>query len=192
MLQDADALPQLIGDYKPVDQWQVRINTLFYRFRGDQVRSFYQTFASADYRLAHALAADYYARVVPREKARGKGVTPQRGSRDSSYTDTDTLATPLSPASPLMVMELGPGSGPAAGAISRSSIKRGAPYPRIRYLLVDWQQAVHCLLPIDQQISNAGVQHCLFIEDLEMAQETGGKIAVAGAEFHHHKGRRRG
>ena len=57
MLQDADALPQLIGDYKPVDQWQVHINTLFYRFRGDQIRSFYQTFASADYRLAHALAS---------------------------------------------------------------------------------------------------------------------------------------
>ena len=60
MLRDADALPQLIGDYKPVDQWQVHINRLFYRFRGDQVRSFYQTFASADYRLAHALASDYY------------------------------------------------------------------------------------------------------------------------------------
>jgi len=61
MLQDADALPQLIGDYKPVDRWQVHINTLFYRFRGDQIRSFYQTFASADHRLAHALAADYFA-----------------------------------------------------------------------------------------------------------------------------------
>ena len=69
MLQDADALPQLIGDYKPVDQWQVHINTLFYRFRGDQIRSFYQTFASADYRLAHALAADYFEKVVKREKS---------------------------------------------------------------------------------------------------------------------------
>ncbi len=66
MLQDAEALPQLIGDYKPVDQWQVRINTLFYRFRGDQIHSFYQTFASADYRLAHALAADYFEKVVKR------------------------------------------------------------------------------------------------------------------------------
>src|SRR5512135_1114024 len=72
MLQDADALPQLIGDYKPVDQWQVHINWLFYRFRGNQVRNFYQTFASADYRLAHALAADYYDRVLNRDRARGK------------------------------------------------------------------------------------------------------------------------
>src|SRR5215471_4010776 len=63
MLPDADALPQLIGDYKPVDQWQAHINSLFYRFRGDQVRKFYQTFASADYRLAHALAADYVERL---------------------------------------------------------------------------------------------------------------------------------
>src|SRR2546422_11057204 len=83
MLQDADALPQLIGDYKPVDQWQVHINTLFYRFRGDQIRSFYQTFASADYRLAHALAADYYARVIRREKARGEGHEARGKSKDS-------------------------------------------------------------------------------------------------------------
>ena len=71
MLQDAEALPQLIGDYRPVDQWQVHINKLFYRFRGDQVRRFYQTFASADYRLAHALAADYFEKVVRRDKTSG-------------------------------------------------------------------------------------------------------------------------
>ena len=88
MLQDADALPQLIGDYKPVDQWQVHINRLFYRFRGDQVRSFYQTFASADYRLAHALAADYFEKVVKRDRSRSKGVTGQRGSTDSGSTTT--------------------------------------------------------------------------------------------------------
>ncbi len=69
MLQDADALPQLIGDWKAVDQWQAHINQLFYRFRGDQVRNFYQTFASADYRLAHALAADYFEQVSSRDKA---------------------------------------------------------------------------------------------------------------------------
>src|SRR5215510_3227264 len=88
MLQDADALPQLIGDYKPVDRWQVHINTLFYRFRGDQIRSFYQTFASADHRLAHALAADYFEKAVTRDKtSRGKE------------------------ASPLTILELGPGNG---------------------------------------------------------------------------------
>ena len=69
MLQDADALPQLIGDWKAVDQWQAHINQLFYRFRGDEIRKFYQTFASADYRLAHALAADYFEQVAKRDKA---------------------------------------------------------------------------------------------------------------------------
>ncbi|WP_455244153.1 hypothetical protein, partial [Petrachloros mirabilis] len=72
MLQDPDALPQLIGDYKPVDQWQAHLNHLFYRVRGDQIRNYYQSFASADYRLAHALASDYYERVMAREKARSK------------------------------------------------------------------------------------------------------------------------
>ena len=70
MLQDADALPQLIGDYKPVDQWQTHINQLFYRFRGDQLRNYYQTFASADYRFAHALAADYFEKLVKRDASR--------------------------------------------------------------------------------------------------------------------------
>lgn len=69
MLQDADALPQLIGEYKPLDQWQMHLNQIFYRLRGNQLRSYYQTFASADFRLAHALAADYYDRVTKREKS---------------------------------------------------------------------------------------------------------------------------
>ncbi|MGH7148614.1 MAG: SAM-dependent methyltransferase, partial [Nitrospiraceae bacterium] len=143
MLQDADALPQLIGDYKPVDQWQVHLNTLFYRFRGDQIRSFYQTFASADYRLAHALAADYFERVVKREKSWGKGGTGQRGSIESGSTDTP--ATPPSPASPLTVMEWGPGNGNLAACfLSHLKVldKDGVIYPRIRYVLVDWEQAV--------------------------------------------------
>ena len=141
MLQDADALPQLIGDYKPVDQWQVHINELFYRFRGDQIRNFYQTFASADYRLAHALAADYFEKVVAREKERGKGVTGQRGSAASGLTDTP--ATPLSPASALTVVELGPGNGHLAACFLshlKSLDANGAVYPRIRYVLVDWEQ----------------------------------------------------
>ncbi len=139
MLQDADALPQLIGDYKPVDQWQVHINTLFYRFRGDQIRSFYQTFASADYRLAHALAADYYARVVRREKARGEGHEARGKSKDSPTP----CPLPLAPS--LVVHEWGPGNGNLAACfLSHLKVldKDGAIYPRIRYVLVDWEQAV--------------------------------------------------
>ena len=143
MLQDADALPQLIGDYKSVDQWQVHVNTLFYRFRGDQIRSFYQTFASADYRLAHALAADYFEKAVKREKSRGKGVAGQPGSTESGYTDTPAI--PPSPASPLTVMEWGPGNGNLAACFLshlKTLDKDGVIYPRIRYVLVDWEQAV--------------------------------------------------
>lgn len=135
MLQDADALPQLIGDYKPVDQWQGHINTLFYRFRGDQIRSFYQTFASADYRLAHALAADYFEKVVQREQARGQGTTVESGSTDTS--------SPLR--RPLTVMELGPGNGNLAACfLSHLQVldKAGAIYPRVQYVLVDWEQSV--------------------------------------------------
>jgi hypothetical protein len=139
MLQDADALPQLIGDYKPVDQWQVHINRLFYRFRGDQIRSFYQTFASADYRLAHALAADYYARVVRREQARGA----RREARGKSEDFSPPSPSPLAPS--LVIHEWGPGNGNLAACfLSHLKVldKDGVVYPRIRYVLVDWEQAV--------------------------------------------------
>jgi len=139
MLQDADALPQLIGDYKPVDRWQVHINTLFYRFRGDQIRSFYQTFASADYRLAHALATDYYERVVARERARGKRQVA------SGKADDVPSSRPLPLAPSLVVHEWGPGNGNLAACfLSHLKVldKDGVVYPRIRYVLVDWEQAV--------------------------------------------------
>jgi len=58
-----EALPQLIGEFKPVDDWQAHINAVFYGLRGGRVRDYYQTMASADYRLAHALAVDYYENV---------------------------------------------------------------------------------------------------------------------------------
>jgi SAM-dependent MidA family methyltransferase len=134
MLQDADALPQLIGDYKPVDQWQVHTNRLFYRMRGDRVRSYYQTFASADHRLADALAADYVEKVNAREKA----------SRTATHS------------SPLTVVELGPGNGNLA-ACFLSRVKEldrdGKLYPRLRYLLVDWEQAV-----LDAALVTLGLQ----------------------------------
>ena len=122
MLQDADALPQLVGDYKPLDQWQTHLNQLFYGLRGDQLRSYYQTFASADFRLAHALAADYYERVTKREQDR---------SRQPSSSDR------------LTVLELGPGNGNLT-ACFLSHLKtldaQGLIYPRLRYVLIDWEQ----------------------------------------------------
>jgi len=139
MLQDADALPQLIGEYKPLDQWQAHLNQLFYGLRGDQLRSYYQTFASADYRLAHALAADYYDRVLKREQARGQG----RGARGKSGDALSSSPSPL--AASLIIHEWGPGNGNLAACFLshlRSIDKSGAVYPRVRYVLVDWQQPV--------------------------------------------------
>lgn len=124
MLQDADALPQLIGDYKPVDQWQVHVNQLFYRFRSNQIRNYYQTFASADYRLAHALATDYFEKVLKRD------ASPSRPTKDPS---------------PLTVMEWGAGNGNLAACFLshlRTLDKQEQVYPRIRYVMVDWEQSI--------------------------------------------------
>ncbi|MBS0167841.1 MAG: class I SAM-dependent methyltransferase [Nitrospira sp.] len=128
MLQDADALPQLIGEYKPLDQWQTHLNQIFYGLRGDQLRSYYQTFASADFRLAHALAADYFEKVRRRETT---------GKRQSSG-----LAPHLSP---LTVLELGPGNGNLAACFLghlKTLDTQGTIYPRVRYVMVDWEQPV--------------------------------------------------
>ena len=136
MLQDADALPQLIGDWKTVDQWQTHINQLFYRFRGNEIRKYYQTFASADYRLAHALAADY----VEQTSRRDKTSKDQRAAADTR---------------PLIVVELGPGNGNLAAcflAHLKTLDRDGRIYPRIRYLLVDWEQAV-----LDAAIKHPGL-----------------------------------
>ncbi len=131
MLHDADALPQLIGEYKPLDQWQIHLNQLFYGLRGDKLRSYYQTFASADFRLAHALAADYFERVTKRDKTAG---------RQSSNP------LPLTPhASPLTVLELGPGNGNLAACFLshlKTLDKERRVYPRVRYVMVDWEESV--------------------------------------------------
>jgi hypothetical protein len=137
MLQDADALPQLIGEYKPLDQWQTHLNQIFYRLRGNQLRSYYQTFASADFRLAHALAADYYDRVTKREKASGA----RRQASNENVSESHLTPHP----SPLTVVELGPGNGNLA-ACFLSHLKmldrQGVIYPRVRYVMVDWEQPV--------------------------------------------------
>ncbi|MEK6602907.1 MAG: hypothetical protein AABY69_00710 [Nitrospirota bacterium] len=54
-----DTPPQLIGEFKPMDDWQVHLNALSYGLRGGRAGDSYPTMASADYRLAHALAVDF-------------------------------------------------------------------------------------------------------------------------------------
>ena len=52
--------PQCIGEFKPVDEWQAHLNAVFYGLRKGGGRDHSQTMASGDYRLAHALAQEFY------------------------------------------------------------------------------------------------------------------------------------
>ncbi|MDE3224708.1 MAG: class I SAM-dependent methyltransferase [Nitrospirota bacterium] len=124
--RNPDALPQLIGEFAPLDEWQAHISQIFYGLRAGRIRDYYQTFASADYRLAHALAADYYERVCTRDRLR----TTQEGQK---------------PTAPLVVHEWGCGNGNLAACFLshlRKLDQAGTVYPRVRYVLVDNQEGV--------------------------------------------------
>lgn len=58
--------PQLIplGEFKPSDQWQTHINSIFYGIKGAGIHNHFQTYVSLDYRLAHALAEDFFKNTV--------------------------------------------------------------------------------------------------------------------------------
>jgi SAM-dependent methyltransferase len=117
-----DTPPQLIGEFKPMDDWQVHLNALFYGLRGGRAGDSYPTMASADYRLAHALAADYYDHAVRRDRA-----TSSLAPRTSS----------------LVIHEWGCGNGNLA-ACFLSHLKQldaaGDLYRKTRYVLVDEQR----------------------------------------------------
>lgn len=138
MLQDADELPQLVGEYRPLDQWQTHLNQLFYGLRGERLRSYYQTFASADFRLAHALAADYFERVTKRDAAANR--------QSSSVNRSPSVQSPVTPSpSPLTILELGPGNGNLAACFLshlNALDKEGTVYPRVRYVMVDWEESM--------------------------------------------------
>ena len=121
-LTDPDALPQLIGDYLPADHWQVHINKIFYALRGNQLRDFYQTFASTDLRLAHALAAHYYSAV----KAREFGTASGSGQVASGKPGSRPHSVPGAPSPDLVIHEWGCGNGNLA-ACFLSHLKAIAP-----------------------------------------------------------------
>jgi hypothetical protein len=134
MVDNPDELPQPIGEFQPIDAWQRHINELFYGLRGGRLRDYYQTFTSGDYRLAHALAADYYARACRREEVRGE-------RREARGRDQGQLTpSPLPLASSHVVLQLGAGNGNLAGCFLshlKALDKDGLVYPRVRYVLVD-------------------------------------------------------
>ena len=120
--ENEEALPQLLGDFAPIDVWQRHMNAMFYGLRGDRVREFYQTFAAADYRLGYAVAADYVQRATQRQKA-----DPKKG--------TGTLT----------IMEWGCGNGNLAACFLDhvKTLDRDASlYPRMQYVLIDASDTV--------------------------------------------------
>jgi hypothetical protein len=135
-----DALPQLMGEFKPLDEWQAHISDIFYGLRGGRVQDYYQTFASADYRLAHALASDYYQRAIAREQAIGD----RQWAIGKTSDDPPHSPSPIAHR-PLIVHEWGPGNGNLAACFLtqlKALDKDGLVYPRVRYVLVDARQAI--------------------------------------------------
>jgi len=115
---DPDALPQLVGDFQPVDIWQAHINRLFYGLLGTRVREFYQTFAAADFRLGYALAEDYWRQCVSREKAKKEKAD----------------------ATPLIVMEWGAGNGNLAACFLdrlQELDQDQIVFPRVKYICLE-------------------------------------------------------
>ena len=120
--ENEEALPQLLGDFAPIDVWQRHMNTVFYGLRGERLRELYQTFAAADYRLGYALAADYVERATQRRKA-----------------GAETGAAPLT------IMEWGCGNGNLAACFLDhvKALDRDATlYPRVQYVLIDASEPV--------------------------------------------------
>jgi len=133
-----DALPQLMGEFRPVDEWQAHINDIFYALRGGRLRDFYQTFAAADFRLGHALAADYYERVLKRENVRSSKFEVAKSNPQSQPSNVERRT------SNLIILELGCGNGNLAATFLthlQSLDKDGRVYPRVRYILVEKQPA---------------------------------------------------
>jgi hypothetical protein len=120
--ENEEALPQLLGDFAPIDVWQQHMNTVFYGLRGERLRELYQTFAAADYRLGYALAADYVERATRRQKA-GPGTG----------------------AAPLTIMEWGCGNGNLAACFLdhvKALDQDATLYPRVQYVLIDASETV--------------------------------------------------
>ncbi len=163
--ENEEALPQLLGDFAPIDVWQRHMNAVFYGLRGDRVREFYQTFAAADYRLGYALAADYVQRATKRQKASPDPSTPGvvrptlkmhglsppvRSERSDSEVEEGTEAQrrrtdPEKGTDPLTIMEWGCGNGNLAACFLDhvKALDRDATlYPRMQYVLIDASETV--------------------------------------------------
>jgi hypothetical protein len=62
MKQSPNLIP--LGEFKPSDQWQTHVNSIFYGIKGPAIHNHFQTYVSLDHRLAHALAEDFFKHTV--------------------------------------------------------------------------------------------------------------------------------
>lgn len=106
-----------LGEFKPADQWQTWVNSLFYGTLGPAIHDHFQTYVSRDYRLAHALAEDFFSGIPD---------LPPRAEK-------------------IFIQEWGVGNGNLA-ACFLSHLKAldtdGRVYPRIHYILCDYSQEI--------------------------------------------------
>lgn len=129
--ENEEVLPQLLGDFAPIDVWQRHMNAVFYGLRGERLRELYQTFAAADYRLAYALAADYVQRAAQRQKLALSGAQQSRRGRSETGT------------APLTIMEWGCGNGNLAACfLDHVKALDATLYPRVQYVLIDASDTV--------------------------------------------------
>ena len=103
---------QPLGDFLPADVWQTRVNSIFYGILGSGIHDHFQTYVSRDYRLAYALAEEF-------------------------FEDSCKLCSSGS----IFVQEWGVGNGNLATCFLdrlREIDVEGIIYPRIRYVFCDY------------------------------------------------------
>ena len=104
-----------LGDFKPADEWQTHVNAIFYGIKGPGIHHHFQTYASRDYRLAHALADEFLKDIQEHGPAEGA----------------------------LHIQEWGVGNGNlAARFLSRLKSGDESIYSRIRYTLCDYSEEI--------------------------------------------------
>ncbi|HIE42279.1 MAG TPA: hypothetical protein EYP95_03450 [Nitrospinaceae bacterium] len=60
-----------LGEFQPSDIWQTHINSIFYGIKGPLIHNHFQTYVSLDYRLAHALANDFFNKAQGQQPENG-------------------------------------------------------------------------------------------------------------------------
>lgn len=107
-----------LGDFKPADQWQTHVNAIFYGTKGPAIHAHFQTYVSRDYRLAHALAAEFFQQITT----------------DAKHAPDD-----------LHIHEWGVGNGNLAARFLdhlQEIDSENRVYPRVHYLLCDYSAEI--------------------------------------------------